>query len=202
MFSGVSWGGSRFLFNCSWEHFWSLVWPPFCSSCPFLTGLLFWAVIIIVWEIARILSSSVEYLSSRLYSSSIVRGGSSDSDWKKRVVGPKLLRKFWRTMSMLYASICWTTCPNLLVKSQIDLSSRLKMVCSELMFPFYQTEHKYWETNAAHNSLNEFMDPLGSIWNQARVGPFRLVGNALHRRRSFLALRIIAWLKCTMWSYG
>ena len=27
--------------------------------------------------------SSVEYLSTRLYSSSIVRGGSNDSDWKK-----------------------------------------------------------------------------------------------------------------------
>ena len=66
----------------------------------------------------------------------IVTGGSSDSNWKKGVVGPKLLQKFWRTASMLYASICWTTCPNLLVKSRIDSSSCLKMVCSELMFPF------------------------------------------------------------------
>ena len=31
-------------------------------------------------EAARILSSSVEYLSTHLYSSSIVTGGSSDSD--------------------------------------------------------------------------------------------------------------------------
>ena len=74
---------------------------------------------------------------------------------------------------MLYASICWTTCPNLMVKSRIDPSSRLKMVCSELMFPFFRIEHKYWETNAAHNSLNELIDPLGSFWNQARGGSFQ-----------------------------
>ena len=75
---------------------------------------------------------------------------------------------------MPYASICWTTCPNLLVKSRIDSSPRLKMVCSEIMFPFCRTEHKYWETNVVHNSLNKFMDPLGSLWNQARAGPFKL----------------------------
>ena len=103
---------------------------------------------------------------------------------------------------MLYASICWTACPNLLVKSQIDLSFRLEMVCSELMFPFFRTEHKYWEMNAADNSMNEFMGPLGSLWNHARAGPFSLAGNTLHRRRSFPALRIITWLKCNMWSYG
>ena len=56
-----------------------------------MAGLLFWAVIITVCEAARILSSSVEYLSARLYSSSIVAGESRDRDWKKRVVGPKLL---------------------------------------------------------------------------------------------------------------
>ena len=201
MFSGVNWGGSLFLSDCSWERFWSLLWLPFCSSCPFLGDFLFWAVIITVWEAARILSSSVEYLSARLYSSSIVTGESSDRDWKKGVVGPKLLRKFWRTASMLYASICWTTCPNFLVKSVIDSSSRLKMVCSEPMFPFYRTEHKYWEMNAAHNSLNEFMDPLESLWNQARAAPLRLARNTLHRSRSFPLLRIIAWLKCNMWSY-
>ena len=103
---------------------------------------------------------------------------------------------------MLYASICWTACLNLLVKSWIYSSSRLKMVCSELMFPFWRTEHKYWETKVAHNLLSEFMDSLGSLWNHARAGPFRLAGNTLHKRRSFPALRIIAWLKCNMWSYG
>ena len=46
------------------------------------------------------------------------------------------------------------------------------------------------------------MDPLGSLWNQASAGPFRLAGNTLHRRRSFPALRFITWLKCSMWSYG
>ena len=55
--------------------------------------------------------------------------------------------------------------------------------------------------NATHNSLNELMDPLGSLWNQARAGPFRLVRNTLHRRQSFPALKIITWLKCSMWSY-
>ena len=93
---------------------------------------------------------------------------------------------------MLYALICWTACPNLLVKSEIDSSFRLEMVCSELMLHFFRIEHKYWEMKAAHNSLNEFMDPLGSLWNQARAGPFKLAGNTLHRRRSFPELRIIA----------
>ena len=165
MFRGVNWGGSLFLFDCFRESFWFLFWLPFRSGCPFVAGLLFWAVIIIVWEVTRILSSSVEYFSARLYNSSIVVGGSKDNDWKKGVVGPKLLQKFWKTASMLYASICWTACPNLMVKSQIDSSSRLKMVCSELMFPFCRTEHKYWETNVAHNSLNKLMDPLRSLWN-------------------------------------
>ena len=63
------------------------------------------------------------------------------------------------------------------------------------MFPFYRTEHKYWEMNAAQSSLNEFIDPLRSLWNQARVGPLRLAGNTLHKRRSFPAQRIIVWLK-------
>ena len=57
-----------------------------------MVSLLFWAVIITVWEAARILSSSVEYLSAHLYVSSIVASGSSDSDWKKGVVGPKFFK--------------------------------------------------------------------------------------------------------------
>ena len=44
------------------------------------------------------------------------------------------------------------------------------------MFPFSLTEHKYWETNAAHSSPNVFMDPLGSLWNQAKAGPLRRAG--------------------------
>ena len=148
------------------------------------------------------LSSSVEHLSARLYSSSIFTSGSNDSYWKKGVVGPKLLRKFWRTIFILYSSICWTTYPNLLMKSRIDSSSCLKRVCNELMFPFCWTEHKYWETNAAHNSLNKLMDPLRSLWNQAKVSPYRLARNTLHKRRSFPVFKIIAWFKCGMWSYG
>ena len=66
------------------------------------------------------LSSSVENLSACRYNSSMVAGGSRDKDWKNRVVGPKLLRKFCRTASILYISICWTACPNLRVKSRMD----------------------------------------------------------------------------------
>ena len=70
------------------------------------------------------------------------------------------------------------------------------------MFPFCRTKHNYWEMNDVHRSLNEFIDPLGSLWNQTRTAPFRLVGNTLHMRRSLPALRIILWLKCSTWSYG
>ena len=123
-----------------------------------MDGLPLWVVIITVWEASRILSSSVEYLSTHLYNSSIVVGESKDSEWKSYVVNPKLLWQFWRTASILYVSICWTAPPNLLVKSRMDSSSCLKMVCKELMFPFCRMEHRYWETNATHNSLNELID--------------------------------------------
>ena len=66
------------------------------------------------------------------------------------------------------------------------------------MFPFYRMEHRYRETNATHNSPNEFRDPLGSLWNHARAGPFRLVRKTLHISRSFPALRIIVLLKCNI----
>ena len=70
------------------------------------------------------------------------------------------------------------------------------------MFPFCRTEYMYWEINAAHNSLNELIDLRGSLWNQAMAGPFKLVGNTFHSKRSFPALSIIALLKCSMLSYG
>ena len=89
------------------------------------------------------LSSSVENLFARRYSSSIVDGGSRDKDWKNGVVGLKLLLKFCKTASILKTSICWTACPNLRVKSRMDSSSRLRMDWRELMFPFCLTEHKY-----------------------------------------------------------
>ena len=138
------------------------------------------------------LSSSVEYLSVCLYNSSIVVGKSRDSEWKNGVVSPKLLRKLWRTTSILYESIFWTTPPNLLVKLHMDLFSRLKMVCKELMFPFCRTKHRYWETNKSHNSLNELIDLRGSLWNQAKVGPFKLAENTLHSKRSSPVFSIIA----------
>ena len=47
------------------------------------------------------LSSSVENLFARRYNSSMVAGGSRDKNWKNRVVGSKLLRKFCRTASIL-----------------------------------------------------------------------------------------------------
>ena len=70
------------------------------------------------------------------------------------------------------------------------------------MFPLCRIEHKYWEMNLVHRSLNDFIDPLRSLWNQARAGPFRLARNTLHMRRSLPALRIIVWLKCSIWLYG
>ena len=69
------------------------------------------------------------------------------------------------------------------------------------MFPFCQTELKYWEMKSVHSSSNEFIEPLESLWNHAKVGPFKLAGNTLHKRRSFPALRIMVWLKCNIWSY-
>ena len=63
----------------------------------FPVGLSFsvgWFVIMTVWVAALILSSSVEYLFAHLYNSSIVVGGSKDSEWKKGVEDPKLLLKF------------------------------------------------------------------------------------------------------------
>ena len=43
-----------------------------------------------------------------------------------------------------------------------------------MIFPFCLTEHRYWETNVAHNSPNEFIDPFESLWNQAKAGPLML----------------------------
>ena len=106
MLRGVNWGGSLFFLNCSWGHFWPLLWLPFSSGWLFVAALPLWAVIITVCEAARRLSSKVEYLFARRYSSSMVVGGSRERDWKKGVVGPKLLRKFYKTASILYVSIC------------------------------------------------------------------------------------------------
>ena len=75
----------------------------------------------------------------------------------------KLLLKFWRTASMLYDSICWMACLNLLVKSRIDSSSYLRMVCKELMFLFFHNEQRYYNMNAAHSSLNKFIELCGSL---------------------------------------
>ena len=108
-----------------------------------MAALPLWAIIITVCEAARILSSRVEYLSARRYSSSMVAGGSRERDWKKGVVGPKLLQKFCKAASILYVSICQTAYLNLRVKSRMDSSSHLKMDWSKLMFPFYRTKHKY-----------------------------------------------------------
>ena len=143
MLRAVNWGGSFFFSDCPLGHFWLLPWLLLCTDGPLETSLLLWAVIITVCEAARMLSSNVENLSARRYNSSVVTGGSRDKDWKNGVVGPKLLLKFCKTASILYASISWTACPNLGVKSRMDSSSRLRMDWRELMFPFSLTEHKY-----------------------------------------------------------
>ena len=116
-----------------------------------------------VWVASRTLSSNIEYLSARLYNSSIVSSGSKDSDWKKEIDDLKLLLKFWRTAAMLYNSIYWTVSPNLIVKFQIDSSSYLSIVCKELMFLFCLTEQRYYEMNAPQSSLNEFIELRRSL---------------------------------------
>ena len=136
-----------------------------------------------VWVAERILSSSIEYRSARLYNSSIIAGGSKGSDWKKEVDDPKLLLKFWRTVSILYNSTCWKACLNLIVKSRIDSSFCLRIICKELMFLFYLTKKRHYNTNDSHVSLNGFIELRESLWNQANAGPHKLVGNTLHNRR-------------------
>ena len=111
-----------------------------------------------ILDLTRVLSSSIEYLSTRMYNSSIVVSGSKDSDWKKGVDGAKLLLNFWRIASMLYDSICGTACPNLLVKSWIDSSSYLRMVWKELTFLFCCTKQRYCDMNVAHRSYDEFIE--------------------------------------------
>ena len=93
-------GGSFFFSDCPSGRFWLLPWLLFYSDGPLAAGLLLWAVIITVCEVARMLSSNVENLSARRYNSSIVAGGSKDKDWN-RVVDPKLLLKFCKTASIL-----------------------------------------------------------------------------------------------------
>ena len=95
-----------------------------------------------VWVTAQTLFSSIEYLSTHLYDSSIVSGGSKDGDWKNDVDGLKLLLKFWRTASMLKDSTCWTACLNLLMKSRIDSASFLRIAGNELMFLFFSHQTK------------------------------------------------------------
>ena len=64
---------------------------------------------------------------------------------------------------MLYDSICRAACINLIVKSRIDSPSRLRIVCKELMFFFCLTEQIYYDTNASHSSLNEFIELRRSL---------------------------------------
>ena len=146
---------------------WSPRTPPVQFYRDHLTSLqphpLLFLILSLYGSPISILSSSIEYLLARLYNSSIVPGGSKDSDWKKRVDGPKLLLKFWRTASMIYDFICWMACPNIIVKSRIDSSSCLRIVCKRLMFLFCSTEQRYCDTNAAHSSLNKFIELCGSL---------------------------------------
>ena len=95
---------------------------------------------------------------------------------------------------MLYDSIYWMACPNVLVKSRIDSSSCLRIVCKELMFLFCRIEQRYCDMNAAHSSLNEFIKLRESLWNQANTSPHKLAENTLHNIRSFPAFSIIARL--------
>ena len=58
--------------------------PSTCCSQPACSCMT-------VCVVVRMLSSSVEYLSGRLYNSSIVADRSKDSEWKSIVDGSKLL---------------------------------------------------------------------------------------------------------------
>ena len=78
---------------------------------------------------------------------------------------------------MLYDSICWTACPNLIVKFRIDSSSYSRIDYKELMFIFCLIEQRYCDTNAPHSSLNEFIELRESLWNYANSGPCKLAGN-------------------------
>ena len=71
-----------------------LSWTQTASSSPNYCSQLAFLVIMTFCVAAQILSSNIEYLSARLYNSSIVAGWSKDSEWKKGVDGPKLLLKF------------------------------------------------------------------------------------------------------------
>ena len=93
--------GIPFLFWMFLGALLALILASFLFRLALCGSFAAWAVIIIVCEAAQILSSRVEYLSSRRYSSSMVAGGSRERDWKKGVVGPKLLQKFCKTVSML-----------------------------------------------------------------------------------------------------
>ena len=143
MLSAVNWAGSFFFSDCPSGRFCLLPWLLFYLEGPLAAGWLLWVVIITVCEAARMLSSSVENLSTRRYNFSIVTSRSRDKYWKNGVVGPKLLLKFYKTASILYTLICWTACPNLHVNSRMDMSSRLRMDWRELMFHFCLIEHKY-----------------------------------------------------------
>ena len=140
-----------------------------------------------VYVAAQILSSSVEYLFSRLYNSSMVTGGSKDGEW--------MARSFSRSSEGLHP--CYKPLPagrlarNLLMKSRMDSSSCFRIGCKELMFLFCHTEQRYLEMNAAQSLLNEFIELRGSLWNQASVGPHRLAGNTLHNRQSLPAFNVI-----------
>ena len=66
---------------------------------------------------------------------------------------------------MQYDSIYETACLNLLVKSRIDTSFCLRIVCKELMFFFCHIEQRYYDMNVSHSSLKEFIELRGSLWN-------------------------------------
>ena len=141
--------------------------------------------------VSQILPSKVEYLFALLYNSSIVVGGSNENEWKNGVDDAKLFLKFWRTVYMLETSTYWTACLNLLVKSHMDSSSCLMMVCKELMFLVCCTEQRYRETNRVQSSLNEFIELCESLWNQASAGPWRLAEKTLHSRWLFMTFRVL-----------
>ena len=92
-----------------------------------------WFVIMTVWVAAQILSSNVEYMSARLYNSSIIAGGSRDSEWKKGVDGPEASPEIQK--DCIHA-VKFYLLDELSKPPYMDSSSCFKIVCKELILLF------------------------------------------------------------------
>ena len=87
MFRGVNCGGSLFFYDGSRGCFQFLPWPSLGLGGFFPFGLLLQDGLLVIMTVlvaAQMLSSNVEYLSARLYNSSIITGRSKDREERGR----------------------------------------------------------------------------------------------------------------------